>query len=237
MIAYRPQAATLLLLLALFCASTGTVHGADKPRVAPPVKPATEYVVKDPHANEKVTVAAEPCTEASACPFFRLPYVSHGFIPVRVIVTNDRDQAINLEEVRIQFIPSEGEKLGAATYEDINRRLFSGKSAVGTKVPMLPITIHHEPVDKKIVNDDTDFGFQSTIVPPHSTRAGYVFYDTRSLDEPPLKHAELYVKMMHTVDDRGKTLELFGFTLPFDKWLAAQAPAASKPAASSEKKP
>ena len=132
-------------------------------------------------------------------------------------------------------MPAEGEKEAAATDEDLNRRLFSGKSAAGTKLPVIPITIHHQPVDQQILNDDADFGFTSTIIPAHSTRAGYVFYDTRGLDEPVLKGAELYVKEIRYTDSKGVKQQLFAFTLPFDKWLAAQPkdqpkkPADSKP--------
>ena len=136
-----------------------------------------------------------------------------------------------LDDVRIQFIPAEGEKEGAATDEDLNRRLFSRKSAVGTHIPLTPITTHPEPVDKKILNDDTDFGFASTIVPAHSTRAGYIFYDTRGIDDPVIKGAELYIKLIHYTDEHAKRTELFPFTLPFDTWLAAQPKPAPKPKA------
>ena len=195
---------------------------SDKPRPAPPVNPAAQYVLHDAHETEHVTLAAEPCVNADDCKFFRLPYVSHGFVPVRVIVTNDRDDALNMDDVRIQFLPAEGDKEGAATDEDLNRRLFTRKSATGTRIPIIGITTHPEPVDKKILNDDADFGFASTIVPPHSTRAGYVFYDTQGIDEPVLRHAQLYVKMIHYTDSKSTRHELFAFTLPFDKWLEAQ---------------
>ena len=194
---------------------------SDKPRPAPPVKPAVEYPVSESHPAEKVTIAADPCDRDEDCKFFRLPYASHGFLPVRVIVTNDRDQPLELDDVRIQFFPANGGKEAAATDDDLNRRLFKGKDAVATRLPVIPIPIHHQPVDQKILNDDTDFGFTSTTVPPHSTRAGYVFYDTRGLDDPVMKHAELYVKEIHTTDEKGAKVELFAFTLPFDKWLAA----------------
>ena len=197
-------------------------RASDKPRPAPPVNPASTYTLNDPHPDEHVTLAAEPCLDAKSCAFFRLPYVSHGFVPVRVIVTNDRDDALSLDDVRIQFIPPEGDKEGAATDEDLNRRLFSTRNAEGVRIPIINVTTHPEPVDKKILNDDADFGFASTIVPPHSTRAGYVFYDTRTLDDPILKGAELYVKMIHYTDAKNVKHELFAFTLPFDKWLAAQ---------------
>lgn len=218
----NPHIPRNLLLAAALLLLPLAAQASDKPRPAPPVKPAAEYTVNDPHPTEHVTLAADPCINAEACSFFRLPYVSHGFLPVRVIVTNDRDEALVLDDVRIQFLPAEGDKEAAATDEDLNRRLFSRKSATPTRLPIIPITIHHEPVDQKIIHDGNDFGFQSTVVPPHSTRAGYVFYDTRAIDEPLLKGAELYVKMIHYTDPKGAKIELFAFTLPFDKWLAAQ---------------
>lgn len=217
--AMSPLTKLALIFLALPLAAVAS----DKPRPAPPVKPAAEYPVNESHPAEKVTIAADPCDRTDDCKFFRLPYVSHGFLPVRVIITNDRDQPLELDEVRIQFLPGDGGKEAAATDDDLNRRLFSGRDAVGTKLPIIPITIHHQPVDQKILNDDTDFGFTSTTVPPHSTRAGYVFYDTRGLDDPVMKHAELYVKEIKTTDEKGAKVELFAFTLPFDKYLAAHA--------------
>ena len=215
-------AALTVLFAAPFC------RASDKPRPAPPVDPAAKYVLNEAHPDEHVTIAAEPCLDTKACSFFRLPYVSHGFVPVRVIVTNDRDDALNLDDVRIQFIPGEGDKEAAATDEDLNRRLFAMKNVRGTHIPLTPITTHPEPVDKKILNDDADFGFASTIVPAHSTRAGYVFYDTRGIDDPVLEHAQLYVKMIHYTDAHSVKHELFAFSLPFDKWLAAQPKPASK---------
>jgi hypothetical protein len=200
----------------------GPALASDKPRSAPPVDPAGKYTLHEAHPDEHVTLAAEPCLYKEDCPFFRLPYVSHGFVPVRVIITNDRDDALNLDDVRIQFLPDGGGKEAAATDEDLNRRLFSTKNAEGTRIPIIGIRTHPEPVDKKILNDDQDFGFQSTIVPPHSTRAGYVFYDVRGIDDPVLKGAELYVKEIHYTDAKGGQHELFAFSLPFDKWLAAQ---------------
>ena len=213
---------SLVTTLFLFSTAFAPSFASDKPRTAPPVDPAAKYVLHESHPDEHVTIAAEPCLYKQDCPFFRLPYVSHGFVPVRVIITNDRDDALNLDEVRIQFLPGGGGKEAAATDEDLNRRLFSTRNAEGHRIPIIGIETHPEPVDKKILNDDADFGFQSTIVPAHSTRAGYVFYDVRGIDDPVLQGAELYVKEIHYTDAKGEKHELFAFSLPFDKWLAAQ---------------
>jgi hypothetical protein len=194
----------------------------DKPRTAPVPKPAAQYAAFDKHEAEHVTIAAVPCDDPKECGFFRLEYVQHGFVPVWVIVTNDRDQPLVLDDVRIQYLPGEGDKIPAATDDDLNRRLFSGKQAAGTKLPIIPITIHHVPVDKKITEDGDDFGFKSLTVAPHTTAAGYVFYDVRGIDDPVLKHAELYLRKIMTTDAKGEKVELFGFSIAFDKWLAAQ---------------
>jgi hypothetical protein len=208
------------IVTALLCLAP-VARAADKS--PPPAKPAAQYAAFDAHPNEHVTIAAEPCDDPKLCSFFRLPYIQHGLLPIRVVITNDSDRALSLEDARMQFISANNDKIPAATEDDLNRRLFTIRSAEGTKIPIIPITIHH-PVDKKITQDDNDFGFRSTVVEPHSTLAGYLFYDIKDLDDPALVHAELYVKMVHTLD--GKQ-ELFAFSIPFDKWLAANPDAPS----------
>ena len=194
-----------------------------KEKKAPTAKSASQYAAFDTHPTEKLTIAADPCTDPKDCDFFRLPYVQHGFIPIRVIFTNDGDTTLSLDDVRIQFISADNEVIPAATLDEINRRLFTMKSVTGTKIPMpspLPsITIHHPSVDKKITEDDDDFGFQGTVVNARSTLAGYLFYDITTVDNPPLKNASLYIKEIHTLD--GKK-QFFSYTIPFNKWLAAQ---------------
>lgn len=207
----------IAFLAAAFALAVAPAQAREKK--APPAKAANLYAAFDTHPNEKVTVAADPCNDPKDCPFFRLPYIQHGFIPIRVVFTNDGDTALSLDDARIQFISASNQVIPAATEEDINRRLFTLKSVAGTRVPLTPIIIHHKTVDKKITEDDNDFGFQGTVVNAHSTLAGYLFYDVRNLDDPPLKNASLYVKEVHTLD--GKT-QLFSFTVPFNQWLAAQ---------------
>jgi hypothetical protein len=216
LISRRQNAVSLLVVLsALSCFSLAAL--AAPPKGPVPAKPADSYPANDTHPDERVTIAADPCDDPKLCAFFRLPYIEHGLLPVRVIVTNDSDQAISLADARMHFISANNDKIPAATEEDIDRRLSTLHNDQGTRIPIIPITVHH-PVDKKITQDDNEFGFQSTTVQPHSTLAGYLFYDIKDLDEPALKSAQLYVKMVHTKDSK---LELFAFSIPFDKWLDA----------------
>jgi hypothetical protein len=204
------------LIAALLCLVPAAAHAADKK--APPAKPASEYAANDSHPTEQVTVAAEPCDDPKLCPFFRLPYLQHGLLPIRVIFTNDSDKPLSLEDARMQFITANDDKIPAATEDDINRRIFTLHSTQPIHIPLDPFPIKRTPIDKKVTDDDMDFGFKSTVVSPHSSLDGYLFYDIKDLDDPALKHAELYIKMVHTLDG---TQELFAFTISFDKWLAA----------------
>jgi hypothetical protein len=226
-----PQIA--LLVVTTTCLFAVPSFASDKPRKAPPPKPANQYAAFDAHPKELVTVAAEPCDDPKDCDFFRLQYIQHGFLPIRVIFTNDGDTALSLDDSRMQFISVNNDKIPAATDDDIQRRLFSTKSVKGRKVPLPaplpPITLHDKPVDKQITQDEDDFGFKSTTVNSHSTLAGYLFYDVRELNDHPLKGAELYIKMVYALPGKeGDKKQLFDFNIPFDKWLAAQS--ASQPA-------
>ncbi len=203
-------AAALLLMPA--------AHAAKK---APPALAAAAYPAHETHEKDHVTIAAEPFDSRDKGDFFRLDYYGHSLLPVRLVIQNDSDAPLDLNQVRIQFIASDGTKMPAATPEEINRRLFRFNDIKQKRIPGTPMTYKPTPVDKKILDDDKDFGFSQTIIPPHSSANGFLFYDTQDMDDPPMKGAELYVKMMHTQKD-GKDTEMFAFSVPFDKYLEAQ---------------
>ena len=214
----RSRFGTLFVVAAMVALVTAPAFAGGKK--APPPLQANQYPAFDTHPDEHVSIAIDPCNDPKDCDFFRLPYIRHSLIPVRVIITNNSDSALDLNDVRMQFITANNDKLPAATLDDINRRLFNAKQAKeGNRIPLIPIPIHRAPIDKKITDDDNDFGFQGTTVNPHSTLAGYLFYDVKDLDDPPLKDAEIYVKMIHSASGK----ELFAFSIPFNKWLKATA--------------
>jgi hypothetical protein len=207
----------ILVLPMLLCLPAAAVAA----KKAPPPLAAAEYPAHDTHEKDHVTIGAEPFDTRAKGDFFRLDYEGHNMLPVRVVVQNDSDSALDLNQVRIQFIAADGTKLPAATPEELNRRLFRFKDIKEKRIPGTPIPYHSTPVDKKILDDDRDFSFSQTIVPAHSSANGFLFYDVQDLDDP-LKGAELYVKMMHAKDKSGKDTELFAYSVPFDKYLAAE---------------
>jgi hypothetical protein len=186
---------------------------------APPALAASAYPAHETHEKEHVTIAADPFDTRGEGDFFRNDYLGHSVLPVRLVIANDSDAPLDLNQVRVQFIAADGTKLPAATPDELNRRLFRFKDIKEKHIPGTPIAYRSTPVDKKILDDDKDFGFSQTIIPPHTTASGFLFYDIKDLEDPPLRGAELYVKMIHAKTD-AKDTELFGFSVPFEKYLA-----------------
>src|SRR5665213_1707200 len=206
----------LLLFVASFLAlSLSSPLSAEKPRKPTPPLSAQEYPMHDAHASERVTIAAEPGDTKQAQPNTRLNYFDHDMMPIRVIVTNDSDFALTLDDARIHFIAGDNTVVPAATDDDLQRRMITLGSAKGTKIPLPmplpPITVHHN-VDKKIVDDETDFGFQTTTVKPHTTVAGYLFYDMQGLTPPVLKNATLELRKVRFAESN-KALDSFEIPL------------------------
>lgn len=188
-------------------------------KTPPPALAASAYLSRETHDKEHVTVGAEPFDNRQKADFFRVDYNGHSIVPIRIVIQNDSDSTLDLNQVRIQLIAADGTKLPAATPEELNRRLFRFNDLKQKHIPGTPITYKPTPVDKKILDDDKDFSFSQTSIAPHSSANGFLFYDIRDLDDPPLQHAELYVKMMHAKTADGKDTELFAFSVPFDAYV------------------
>jgi hypothetical protein len=189
------------------------VAGAE--HAPPPAGVASSYPAFEAHADEHVTIAADPYNTKEKANCFRIDYLKYGFMPIRIIVTNDGDKPINLEQARIHFITANGDKIPAAEPEDVKRRTTDVKNVMGPKiaVPGLP-----KPKDKntKVDEDFQEFEYQALVVEPHTTRAGFLFYDVQNLSNP-LKGAKLYLRRLQAADGN----ELLYFEVPFDKYLAA----------------
>ena len=191
-----PHSAFLLVVTAsLALGSLFPLH-AEKPRQPIPPRSAQDYTFHDAHDHERVTIAAEPCDTKETLPHTRLDYLGHDLLPIRVIVTNDSEFSLTLDDARIHFISGDNTVIAAATDDELQRRLFTlsgSKSKIPLPAPLPSITVHHN-IDKKIVDDESDFGFQTTTIKAHTTVAGYLFYDMEGLDRPILAHATLELR-------------------------------------------
>jgi hypothetical protein len=135
-------------------------------------------------------------------------------------VTNNGNRPISLRDARILFLTAAGDRIQAAEPEDVER-LMSTKDRAGSKIPMpSPIPeIKRKPKasDKEIEQDFDTFEYGALVVEPHTTRAGFLFYDVSELDHP-LVGAKLH---LHKLRDAAGN-ELFYFEIPFDKYLKSK---------------
>jgi hypothetical protein len=186
-------------------------------KAPPPAGVATSYPAFDNHAAEQVAIAADPYNTPDKASIFRLKYLQYGFMPIRIIVTNNGDKPISLIDARINFITAAGDKVPAAIPEEIERRVGKIKRPdSGYKLPG-PLPRIGNKSDSTIKNVDQDFHefeYSAIAVEAHTTRAGFLFYDVEGLANP-LVGAKLNLRMLRGADGK----ELFYFEIPFDKYL------------------
>lgn len=201
----------------LFIVAIGSVALAESN--PPPAKDAASYPAVDFHPKEQVAIAAEPFDTAEKCKIFQVDYLKYRFLPIRIIVTNLGDHSISLRDARIFFVSADGDKVPAAEPEDVERRVRP-KDSRGRDIPVGPIKIHTKgsASDDKIEADFNNFEYAALAVEPHTTRAGFLFYDMQGLGDTPLHGGKLILRELR--DSSGN--ELFYFEIPFDKYLEAK---------------
>jgi len=205
---------TLALLAVCFVGlSWAFEHGA------PPAKDAATYPAVDIHQEEHVAIAAEPYNTEDKVKMFRVDYLDHQFLPIRIIITNSGDRPISLNDARINFISAHGDRIPAAEPIDVERRI-SLRDKTGSNIPVGPIHIHTKPKNPngKVEQDFSEFEYAAIVVEPHTTRAGFLFYDIQGLGSAPLHGAKLVFRQVKNADGK----ELFYFEIPFDKYLQTQ---------------
>ncbi|MDE3200819.1 MAG: hypothetical protein KGN79_07845 [Acidobacteriota bacterium] len=202
------------------CAGLMALPAVASDHKMPPTQPATAYAAVEVHDKEKVAIAAEPYETKEKCSIFRVDYVGHGVLPIWLVITNNGDKPINLSDANITFETAAGDRIQAAEPPDVER-LMTLKEKQGGKIPMPgPIpSIHLKPKasDKEIEADFDQFEYGALVVEPHTTHAGFLFYDVSDLVHP-LKGAHLLVRRIRNADGN----ELFYFEIPFDKYLKSK---------------
>jgi hypothetical protein len=213
MMRFRSFLALALLSACCVVQSAAFEHGVPK------AKDAATYPAADIHQTEHVAIAAVPYNTADQMKIFRVNYLDHQFLPIRIIITNSGDRPISLNDVRINFISAHGDRLPAAEPDDIERRI-SLRDKEGEHIPIGPIKIHTKPKtpNSKVEQDFSEFEYNSLVVEPHTTHAGFLFYDIQGLGSAPLHGAKLVFREVKDADGK----QLFYFEIPFDKYLQTQ---------------
>jgi len=161
-----------------------------------------------------VTIAAVPFTGARQQKLFAIPYRRYGFVPIRLIITNQNDRPISIADVRVYFMSANDDRIDAATPDDIERAIPL-RDKEGRQIPVGPfhVATHAKDADWKVEQDFDRYEYNALTVPAHATIAGFLWFDVDGLGSSPLAGARLSVRQVQGPDGQ----ELFSFELPLEQ--------------------
>jgi|SRR5882672_2487059 len=180
--------------------------------VKPAAKPAASYPLHDQHSDEAVAAGVDPYDDPEKAQIFNVKWAEQGFLPIFLAITNDGDQPVSLSDMKAQLITSHRDKIPAASNDELYRRL-SHVNASGPKYPLpFPRTRVKGAVGKKALDEMDAAQFTAKAVEPHSTQAGFVFFDVTGISSP-LEGARFYLTGLRNA----KGTELLYFEIYFQK--------------------
>ncbi len=186
----------------------------------PQAQPAKTYAAHDEHTDESATVAADPYNTPEKARIFSVRYDEIGMLPILLVITNDGDQPISLAGMKAELIAGDRSKLLAAAPDDIYRRLAHPHASQTAGYPLpFPTKKVKGGMSTQTREEIQDAQFGAKAVEPHSTQAGFLFFDVEGISSP-LAGAHLYLTGVHNAQGN----ELMYFEVPFDK-----SPASSQP--------
>jgi hypothetical protein len=203
------------LLVALWAALVVPVLLASKNFVKPVAKTAINYPAHDFHRDEKVAIAADPYDTPEKSKIFSINFADHGYLPVFFVVTNDGDQPVSIANMEVTLITANHSKLTPIGTDDLYRRLSNPQAQTRPNPLPLPHKVKGS-VSKKEMDEIESSQFAAKAVEPHSTQAGFMFFDIGGIRSP-LQGSNIDVTGVN--DSKGN--ELLFFEIPMDKYLNA----------------
>ena len=198
----------------------------DKTYVAPKVYHAKTYPAIDDHPMEHASIAVDPYDlPDKTAGVFRVDYRNAGFLPIRVVISNDSDTPLVLTSMKVTLVTVKNVKVPPAESDDIYRRIGrpTQRPDEPRKVP-LPIPRKTKPRITKEQQDEVENSqFLAKAVEPHTTQAGFLFFDVEGISNP-MAGASVYVTGIR--DANGQ--ELMYFEIPLEKYLSYR-PGTSNP--------
>ncbi len=170
---------------------------AFKDFVMPHAENAATYPSKDAHTDEKVTIAIDVYNTSPKDDIFSTHYVQEGILPVFLVITNDGDKPISVTKLQAQLVTANRSKLDGLGVEDVMRRVghVNASSTTPGKVTPFPIPGTGGNKNKKAQQQLEELNrakFGAFAVEPHSTQAGFLFFDIEEVSNP-VQGAHIYL--------------------------------------------
>lgn len=213
---------SLCVTLTVTALALGALAGKDF--VMPRASAARSYPAHDEHPLEKVAVAADPYDTPEKIKAFRTDFRKYGLLPVFVVVTNDGGAPVALTDIKVQLNTRDHAKADPFDNGDVLRRVtktskVAGESTGARRSP-IPWPKSAKGVNNPEVLDEVSRAqFLGKAVEPHSSLAGFLFFDVSGLDDP-LRGATLFVTGVKGSDGN----ELMYFEVDLTKYLEKKEP-------------
>jgi hypothetical protein len=203
---FRIAALLLLLGAAGLC--------GDKGFNPPPAGAAASYPLHEAHDDEKVVIAIDPFTSPEKAAVFKTHYRDYGFLPMRIIIANDGDKPLMLDNMKIELVTGNKEKIRIATRDDVFRRIARPDKVTSKSKIQLPIPLprDNKPISKEARDEIDAAMFGPYPVTPHSSSSGFVFFDVAGITDP---EAGAHVQISGI---KSGSQELFYFDIPLQPY-------------------
>ena len=205
---------TFLAALLVACVAAAAAPFA-RDFAMPPLVPATAMAARDVHPQEKFAFAADPYDSANKASIFHAALLQHDVLPILVVFTNDGEERIDLANARFQLITRDRAKAAPYSIDDLRRVLTSLRAPNTRAQDQIPLPLPgKDKVRGGLSNRDRDelerARFVATVVEPHASQQGFLFFDVTGLDQP-AQGARLYATGIS--DSRGHELMYFEVVL------------------------
>jgi len=205
-----------LFLAILASAFAVLAFTGDKPFSPPPAAHAKTYPFFEAHDDESVSIAIDLYDTPEKAALFKVKYREIGFIPIRLIISNDSANTLMLDSIKVEYVTGDRVKLQPATQDDIFRRIARPDKAA--KQPTVRIPIPGPRKRPTAVNPEAAAEVDSALFVPvpvtaHATNSGFLFFDVLCIENPKAG-SHIYISGI-----RAGTKELFYFDIPLEKFV------------------
>jgi len=140
--------------------------------------PASDYAHQ---SSDQVTVGAKPfgSEELTAEAFGKkTDLLKYGVLPVLVVVENKRDKAIDLREIEVSLVASDGRHANSVSPEDVPFLATTGKHPSQTGV-RVPLPKKKNPLDTPSI---VERAFSAKMLPPGDSANGFFYFEAKPED-------------------------------------------------------